>query len=82
MTHAELVRRALKWAQNQCIIAFPELVSMNYEIPDVWGYGRGRSILIECKATRADFLADQKRCSGAKPTWAWAIIGFLCAHRT
>lgn len=61
MTHAELVARALKWVRNQCIIAFPELVSMNYEIPDVWGYGRGRSILIECKATRADFLADQKK---------------------
>ena len=45
-----------------CGVAIPELVSGNYgEIPDAFGWDRDNSWLIECKTSRADFLADRRK---------------------
>lgn len=67
MTHAELVARGLKWLENRCTIAFAELSTAAMEIPDGWGYGGNGSVLIECKATRSDFLADAKKFYRRQP---------------
>jgi len=37
------------------------------ECPDVIGWRDGHSVLIECKASRADFLADRKKCFRKNP---------------
>lgn len=61
MTHKEAVRRATNWLRNNqhCGIVLRELATANRETPDVIGfYGAGGSILIECKVSRSDFLAD------------------------
>lgn len=45
----------------QCGVVFTEYVSATSEVPDALGWcfcGR-QSILVECKASRADFLADR-----------------------
>lgn len=61
MTHAELVKRAAKWLQGRgCSVVATEIVS-GRETPDAIGWRRASSTLIECKATRADFRADQKK---------------------
>lgn len=46
---------------STCSIVFKEIVSCNSEIPDVVGFNMHTSILIECKADRADFLSDKKK---------------------
>lgn len=64
MTHSELVKIAYKWvlANGSCGFAFRELKSLTDEIPDVIGFGSsGHSVLIECKASRADFLSDKSK---------------------
>jgi len=63
MTHDELVRVALAWLMNQarCAFAGIEQQSWGPEIPDAIGWDVDSSIVVECKATRADFLSDQKK---------------------
>lgn len=65
MDHSELVKRAYKWLRNTagCGFAFTELCAYTNsgEIPDAIGWRGGLSILIECKTTRSDFLADKNK---------------------
>lgn len=64
ITHKELVQIAYKWLLNRqptCGVAFRELRSMSSEVPDAIGFTSGYSILVECKASRADFLKDKKK---------------------
>lgn len=64
-THQELVLRAEKWLKNKCniVLADPYTQSVNHEWPDAigWKVYKKRSLLIECKVTRADFLADKNK---------------------
>lgn len=64
MTHAELVGRAVHWLRGQgCWVVLTPAGGMHLrEIPDAIGWtGRGWSTLIEAKASRSDFLRDQKK---------------------
>lgn len=45
----------------QCSIVASELVSSAQDIPDAIGWCMGHSVMIECKASRSDFLADAKK---------------------
>lgn len=73
MTHDELCERAARWLRNtkRCRIVLREVVSCAGEEPDAIGWlGTGQSILVECKVSRSDFRADQK-----KHVRAWGGIG-------
>ena len=65
MTHDDLVKRAERWLKNtiHCRVVLCELVAYTRtgEVPDVIGWVGGKSILVEAKTSRADFLADQKK---------------------
>lgn len=63
LTHADLVKRAKKWLLNTigCGFVLSELSTAAMEIPDGIGWKDRRSILIECKATRSDFLSDKRK---------------------
>jgi hypothetical protein len=67
ITHDELVARARTFLLNDlhCGFAFCEMVAAvhNGEIPDAIGFRSGGaiSVLIECKTSRSDFLADGKK---------------------
>ncbi len=62
LSHADLVLRAEKWLNNAgCKVVFREFVTRVSEQPDAIGWRDGRSIMIECKSTRADFLSDKKK---------------------
>lgn len=81
MTHAQLVSRAERWLLNQgCWFVLRELPTINTEIPDAIGWLSGaESVLVECKSTRADFLADRKKDFRVEPasgmgSYRW----FLC----
>jgi hypothetical protein len=64
MTHAQLVRLAEHWLRRRyrCGIVLSEQSCASGETPDVIGWkGKCRSVVIECKISRADFLADREK---------------------
>ena len=67
MKHAELVGLAKKWLERShgnkfaCGVVLAEYRCYVREIPDVIGLNAQRSIVLECKVSRADFLADRKK---------------------
>jgi len=67
MNHSDLVTAAGKLLRNKfhCRVVLSEHISLNRtcETPDSIGWVGGKSILIECKTTIADFRADQKKFS-------------------
>lgn len=79
-THKQLVEIAYKWLiKNGSVgVAFRELRSVASEIPDVIGFGSFESVMIECKASRADFLADKKKPHRAKGMGNWR---FYCCPK-
>lgn len=64
MTHQQLVRLAELWLRRnyRCSIVLSEQSCANGETPDVIGWkGKCRSVVVECKISRADFLADHEK---------------------
>jgi hypothetical protein len=61
MTHAQLVERAVRWLRSyRCGVVLSEQACVSGEMPDAIGWKRANhSVLVECKVTRADFLADR-----------------------
>lgn len=63
-THQEVVQIGAKWLKQviKCPVIAQEIrCSGSREIPDVLGFRSDTSFLIECKASRADFLSDFKK---------------------
>ena len=69
ITHKELVSRAFNYLKLTltCNVCFKERVASTSEIPDAIGYHNNQSTLIECKASRADFLSDKKKMFRERP---------------
>lgn len=65
MTHADLVKRAERWLRGtkHCGVVLSERrCGGAREVPDAIGWRASFwSILVECKATRSDFLKDRKK---------------------
>jgi hypothetical protein len=60
--HDLLVSVARRWLTKRCPVVCTELVTQGWESADALGFASdGGTILIECKASRADFLADRKK---------------------
>ncbi len=69
MTHAELVVRAEQQLMNirKCGFVLTEFSTASKEIPDAIGQKGTMSYMIECKATRSDFLSDKTKPFRKKP---------------
>lgn len=69
MTHAQLVRIAEKWLRSyRCGVVLSEQACASGEMPDAIGWKRAcASVLVECKVSRADFLADRAKAWRVKP---------------
>src|SRR5688572_7708258 len=64
MTHSALVDLAVQWLRSRyrCGIVLSEQSCASGEQPDVIGWKRRcRSVVVECKMSRADFLADRHK---------------------
>lgn len=63
MTHAQLVERAVRWLRSyRCGVVLSEQACVSGEMPDAIGWKRANhSVLVECKVTRGDFLADRAK---------------------
>lgn len=83
MTHAELVIRAERWLRNfaGCSIVVTEIscVSRTMEIPDAIGWREGMTVLVECKTSRADFLADRKKAFRLNPDRGMGTVRYFMA---
>ena len=84
MTHAQLVRLAEQWLRGyyRCGIVLSEQSCASGETPDVIGWkGKCRSVLIECKISRADFLADREKPFRRDPAQGMGCERFYLAPR-
>jgi len=72
MTHAELIEvgrrflrelyeNAMTHGHGRCSVIAVEQRAMTDEIPDLLGWCAEKSVLVECKVSRSDFFADQKK---------------------
>ena len=75
MTHRELcllaakkIRTAIDWDVPKCPYSIVEPFSFcSYEQPDVFAWCYWTTVMIECKVSHADFLADLKKPFRLKP---------------
>ena len=68
--HAQLVSGAVDWLRRRykCGIILSEQYCATGEVPDVIAWkGFCKSVLVECKVTRADFLADAAKPFRLRP---------------
>ena len=63
MTHEKLVSFAVRWLRGYgCGVVLSEQSCASGEIPDAIGWKRAcHSVVVECKVSRADFLADREK---------------------
>ena len=75
MTHAQLVQKAIAWLRRyRCSVVLSEQACASGEMPDAIGWKRTQhSVVVECKVSRADFLAER-----AKPFRQKAEKGLGC----
>jgi hypothetical protein len=75
MTHSQLVQKAISWLRSyRCSVVLSEQACASGEMPDAIGWKRTQhSVVVECKVSRADFLADR-----AKPFRIRPEIGLGC----
>jgi hypothetical protein len=69
VTHSQLVAKAVRWLRTyRCGVVLSEQACVSGEMPDAIGWKRAcHSVLVECKVTRADFLADRAKPFRLKP---------------
>ncbi|HVO81142.1 MAG TPA: hypothetical protein VMT28_10445 [Terriglobales bacterium] len=69
MTHGQLVEHAVAWLRRyRCGVVLSEQACASGEMPDAIGWKRAcHSVLVECKISRADFLADREKPWRRKP---------------
>lgn len=82
--HAQLVDAAVDWLRRKyrCGIVLSEQYCATGEVPDAIGWkGMCRSVVVECKAARADFLADGKKPFRTTPEEALGCERFYLAPR-
>lgn len=81
--HAGLVAAAAAWLRRQgCAVVITEMAHAGSETPDAIGWaGGGRSTVVECKASRADFLADRRKLFRRVVSQGMGRLRYYCAPR-
>jgi hypothetical protein len=80
--HAQLVARAVDWLRRsyKCGIILSEQYCATGEVPDVIAWkGFCKSVLVECKVSRSDFLADAAKPFRQKPNEGMGCQRFYMA---
>jgi hypothetical protein len=69
MTHAKLILLAVAWLRRyRCGVVLSEQACASGEMPDAIGWKKVcHSVLVECKASRADFLVDRDKAFRLHP---------------
>lgn len=79
--HDELVARAARWLKNTCgcsaVLAEIRSFTASGECPDAVGWRSNYSILVECKVSRGDFLADKDKPFRKQPEKGVGVYRFF-----
>jgi hypothetical protein len=67
LQHSTLVAIGVRWLSRRCSVVLYEFATAADENPDVIGWAAAGSVLIECKLSRSDFLADAKKTVRKNP---------------
>jgi hypothetical protein len=69
VTHEKLVSIAVAWLRRyRCGVVLSEQACVSGEMPDAIGWKKAcHSVLVECKVSRADFLADRSKPFRSQP---------------
>ena len=69
MSHEKLVSFAVRWLRRyRCGVILSEQACISGEVPDAIGWKKAcHSVLVECKVSRADYLADHEKPFRQKP---------------
>lgn len=82
LTHAELTGQAARWLERQgCAVVITEMAHGQSETPDAIGWHGTHSTLVECKASRADFLADRQKHFRREPVRGMGTARYMCTMR-
>jgi hypothetical protein len=83
MTHAKLVSRAVQWLRHyRCGVVLSEQACVSGEMPDAIGWKKAcHSVLVESKASRADFLADRGKPFRVRPEMGVGCERYYLAPR-
>lgn len=77
--HDQLVNIARKWLTKKCAVVVTELAA-TMEHADALGFrGDGLSMLVECKASKADFLADKNKFFRRNPEMGIGAMRYFLA---
>lgn len=78
ITHSDLITHAAKWLSSRCAVVITDMTHAGSETPDAIGWSSRASILIECKASRADFLADRQKSFRRVPNQGMGAYRYFC----
>lgn len=82
-THDELVDKAAQYLRRTNALVLTEMSGGGGEEADAIAWGaNGLSTLIECKATRSDFLSDRHKRFRKYPAKGMAAIRFYLANKS
>ena len=83
MTHAELVSLAARWLRStRHAIVHTDPTVNTLEQPDAIGWARGGcSTLVECKTSRADFIADRAKSWRRHPSMGMGRLRYFLLDR-
>lgn len=81
MTHEKLVSKAVAWLRRYgCGVVLSEQSCASGETPDAIGWKRAcHSVVVECKISRADFLADREKPFRQNPKLAMGCERYYLA---
>lgn len=79
--HTLLIEEAAKWLRKKCSVIITDMATSNSETADAIGWQGWASTLIECKASRSDFLADAKKQFRQMPENGMGLYRYYCALR-
>lgn len=78
--HSLLIVEAARWLSRKGhTVVITDMTHAGPETADAIGWRGKWSTLVECKASRSDFLADKKKCFRRMPDWGMGNHRYFCA---
>jgi len=78
--HAALILLAAAWLRKKgCAVVITDMTHGGPETADAIGWNSTYSMVIECKASRSDFLADRKKDFRRNPEKGMGSLRYFCA---
>lgn len=79
MTHTQLIDAASAWLRRTCAVVITDMSSAAGETPDAIGWRGSMAVLVECKASRPDFIADRQKAFRRSPALGMGRLRYFCA---